>query len=60
MFQATPVHVDLELLSGSVRLGVKGSLVQDSPEALCCVLSRTLHPLLSTGSTQEDRKNVRT
>ena len=43
-----------------VRLGIKGLLVPDSPltESPCGVpLSKTLYPLLSTGSSQEDRKS---
>ena len=49
----------------NVRLGNEGLLVRDSPEALCCVthqrhcvvsLSKTLYPLLSTGSNHEDGK----
>ena len=35
-----------------VRLEIEGSLVQDSPEALCHTLSKTLYPLPSTSSTQ--------
>ena len=41
-------------LSGSVaqwknvRLEIEGSLVRGTPEALGCVLRRTLYPLLST------------
>ena len=46
----------------SVRLTeIEGSQIPDSSEALCFVpLSKTLYPLLCTGSTQEDRKNVLT
>ena len=47
----------------SVRLQITGLLLQDSPEALCCVVSHILDPLLSTGSkdrqmSRHDRKIV--
>ena len=39
---------------------VEGSPVRDLPEALCCVLEQDnlFSSLLSTGSIQEDRKNI--
>ena len=39
-----------------VILKIKGLLVRDSLKELCCVLRKTLYPLLGTGSTQEYRK----
>ena len=54
---------DCKMCSGSVVntvfLGIKGSVVGDSPEALCVSLRKTLYPLFSTGSTQEDREASR-
>ena len=38
---------------GRVKLGIKGLLVQDFPESLCCVLDQDT---LSSGLTQEDRR----
>ena len=41
----------------SIRLEIEGSLGQDSPGRHCLVsLSKKLHPLLSTGTIQENRK----
>ena len=37
---------------------MEGSLVQDSPAALCCVIEQEiLYPLLSTSSTKEEQEN---
>ena len=45
---------DVQWFSGSARLEIEGSLVQDSLEALCCVLEQDT--LSSTGSSQETPK----
>ena len=41
------------------RLGIDGLLVPD-PRHCVVSLSKALYPLLSTGSTQEDKDNVPT
>ena len=50
----------IELPPPGVRLGLRGLLVRDSPELLCCVLKQdTFIRCLIIGSTQEDRKSSR-